>query len=79
MLPVVGFEIEALAGVKTLKGSVANLNDSGPLMSIIAISDENIDKKIRKERSYGIRNLSVNFARNRLNEQFMRDALLSEL
>jgi len=44
VLPVVGFEIEASAGAKTFKGSVANLNDLGPLMGIIVISEENIDK-----------------------------------
>jgi len=44
VLPVVGFEIEASAGAMTLKGSVANLNDLGPLMDVIVISEENIDK-----------------------------------
>jgi len=44
VLPVVGFEIEASAGAKTLKGSVANLNDLGALMGVIVISEENIDK-----------------------------------
>jgi len=50
VLPVVGFEIEASAGTKTLKGSVANLNDLGALMSIIIISDENVEK-LRKRSS----------------------------
>jgi len=44
VLPVIGFEIEASAGAKTLKGSVANLNDLGALMGVIVISEENIDK-----------------------------------
>ena len=47
VLPVVGFEIEASAGAKPLKGSVANLNDLGALMSVIVISEENIIK-VRK-------------------------------
>jgi hypothetical protein len=48
VLPVVGFEIEASAGAKPLKGSIANLNDLGALMSVIVISEENIEKKRRK-------------------------------
>jgi len=40
VLPVVGFEIEASAGAKKLKGSVANLNDLGPLIGVIVISEK---------------------------------------
>jgi len=47
VLPVVGFEIEASAGAKPLKGSIANLNDLGALMGVIVISEENI-AKVRK-------------------------------
>jgi len=48
VLPVVGFEIEATAGAKPLKGSIANLNDLGALMNVIVISEENIAKMRKK-------------------------------
>ena len=44
VLPAVGFEIEASAGAKPLKGSVANLEDLGALMSVIVLSDENVER-----------------------------------
>jgi hypothetical protein len=44
VLPVAGFEIEASVGAKPLKGSIANLNDLGAIMSVIVISEENIAK-----------------------------------
>ena len=44
VLPIVGFEIEASAVAKRLKGSVANLNDLGALMGVIVISEENINE-----------------------------------
>lgn len=48
VLPVVGFEIEASAGAKPLKGSIANLNDLGAIMGIVVISEENIAKMRKK-------------------------------
>ena len=48
VLPVAGFEIEASAGAKPLKGSIANLNDLGALMSVVVISEENLAKMRNK-------------------------------
>lgn len=48
VLPVVGFEIEASAGAKPLKGSIANLNDLGAIMGVVVLSEENIAKMKRK-------------------------------
>lgn len=48
VLPVVGFEIEASAGAKPLKGSIANLNDLGAIMGVVIISEENIAKMRKK-------------------------------
>jgi hypothetical protein len=52
VLPVAGFEIEASAGAKPLKGSVANLNDLGALMSVVVISEENLTKMRKKGRRW---------------------------
>jgi hypothetical protein len=52
VLPVAGFEIEASAGAKPLKGSIANLNDLGALMSVVVISEENLTKMRKKGRRW---------------------------
>ena len=44
VFPIVGFEIEASANAKPLKGSVANLNGLGPQMGVIVLTKENISK-----------------------------------
>lgn len=54
VLPIVGFEIEASAGAKTLKGSIANLNDLGALMSVVVISEENLAKMRKKGKRWSI-------------------------
>ena len=44
VIPIAGFEIEASAGAKLVKGSISNLNELGALMSVIVISEENLAK-----------------------------------
>jgi len=48
VLPIVGFEVEASAGAKPLKGSIANLNNLGALMGVIVVTEENIAKMRKK-------------------------------
>jgi hypothetical protein len=48
VLQIAGFDIEASIGAKPLKGSIANLNDLGALMSVIVISEENLAKMRNK-------------------------------
>jgi len=52
LVAVVGFEVEASAGSKQVKGSVANLENLGALLSIIVLTKENIDRMRRKTKSY---------------------------
>jgi hypothetical protein len=52
VLPIAGFEIEASVGAKLLKGSIANLNDLGALMSVVVISEENLAKMRKKGRRW---------------------------
>jgi len=42
VIPLVGFEIEASANAKTVKGSVANLLNLGAMMSVIVLCKENV-------------------------------------
>jgi len=58
VLPAVGFEIEASAGAKPLKGSVANLEDLGALMSVIVLSDENVERLRKRSNIWS--NKSIN-------------------
>ena len=52
LVAVVGFEVEASAGSKQVKGSVANLENLGASLSIIVLTKENIDRMRRKTKSY---------------------------
>jgi len=56
VIPIAGFEIEASVGAKPLKGSIANLNDLGALMSVVVISEENLAKMRNKSAKW--RNIS---------------------
>ena len=51
LVAVVGFEVEASASSKQVKGSVTNLENLGALLSIIVLTKENIDR-MRKNKSY---------------------------
>jgi len=42
VIPVVGFEIEASAGAKQVKGSVANLANLGATMGVLVLCEENV-------------------------------------
>jgi len=44
VIPIVGFELEASAGTKTVKGSVANLDNLGAAMNILLLCEENVNR-----------------------------------
>ncbi|MBS7635667.1 hypothetical protein KEJ34_09380 [Candidatus Bathyarchaeota archaeon] len=51
LVAVVGFEVEANAESKQVKGSVANLENLGALLGVIVLTKENIDRMRRENKS----------------------------